>query len=47
MQVENLNQLEEKPLDLPWQILLGHRKPLRGERQYIAHVWQLEAQIYF
>ena len=43
----NLNQLEEKPLDLPWQIRLGHRKPLRGERQFIAPVWQLEAQIYF
>ncbi len=43
----NLNQLEEKPLNLPWQIRLGHLKSLRGERQFIAPVWQLEAQIYF
>ena len=43
----NLNQLESNLLELPWQVRLGHRRTLRGERQPIAPVWQLDAQIYF
>ena len=43
----NLNQLESNLLELPWQVRLGHRRPLRGERQPIAPIWQLDAQIYF